>query len=106
MLYPADETLVQWTRTPSAVEKWLQAGMIACWPASDNARATEVVKETLSRIDRMRSGSGGKLVNAAGRLINELRAHADPLGLVEQTRKLLPSATIDSERAHPTYQLR
>ena len=44
--------------------------------------------------------------NAAGRLINELRAHPDPLGLVEQTRKLLPSATIDSERGHPTYQLR
>lgn len=45
----------------------------------------------------------GKLVNAAGRLINELRAHPDPIRLVEQTRKLLPSATIDSERNHPTY---
>ena len=106
VLYPADETLVQWTRTPGAVEKWLQAGMIACWPARDDAPATEVVKETLARIDRMRSGSGGKLVNAAGRLINELRAHPDPIGLVEETRKLLPSATIDSERGHPTCQLR
>ena len=74
--------------------------------ARDDAPATEVVKETLARIDRMRSGSGGKLVNAAGRLINELRAHPDPIGLVEETRKLLPSATIDSERGHPTYQLR
>ena len=106
VLYPADETLVQWTRTPGAGEKWLQAGMIACWPARDDAPATEVVKETLARIDRMRSGSGGKLVNAGGRLINELRAHPDPIGFVEQTRKLLPSATIDSERGHPTYQLR
>ena len=106
VLDPADEPRVQGTRPPSAIEKWLQAGMSACWPAGDDAPATEVVKETLARIDRMRSGSGGKLVNAAGRLINELRAHPDPLGLAEQTRKLLPSATIDSDRGHPTYQLR
>ena len=106
VLYPADETLVQWTRKPGAAEKWMQAGMIACWPARDNAPATEVLSQTMERIDRMRSGTGGKLVNAAGRLINELRAHPDPIRLVEQTRKLLPSATIDSERNRPTYYLR
>ena len=78
VLYPADETLLQWTRTPTAGRRWLQAGMIAYWPAKDEAPAVEVVKETLERIEHMRAGSGGKLVSAAGRLINELRAHQTP----------------------------
>ena len=104
--YAADNTLVKWTHAPADVQKWLQAGMIACWPATDDAPASQVINETLARIDLMRSGSTGKLVEAAERLINELRGHPDPLGMVEATRKLLPSATVDSERRHPEYQPR
>ena len=54
-------------------------------------------------IGRMTHGDGGKLRHAGQRLLNGLRKHPDPDGLVERTRRLLPSPTVESDRRHPTY---
>ena len=51
----------------------------------------------------MTHGSGGKLPEAGARLINGLEQHPDPIALVERTRRLFPSATIRTDRGHPTY---
>ena len=48
----------------------------------------------------MSRGSGGKLQEAAARLINGLEQHEDPEKLVERTRAELPSATIETDRFH------
>ena len=60
------------------------------------------MKETLARIDRMRSGSGRKLVNAAGRLINELRAHPRP-HRVGRTDTQAAAECDNRQRAGPPY---
>ena len=103
VLYLADDALVGWTRTPAELDRWLQAGLIACWPAKDDAPSDEVVKRAIAGVERMTSGGGGKLPGAGRLLVEGLRQHADPDGLVERTRRLLPSATIRTDREHPTY---
>ena len=77
--------------------------MLACGPGRNDAPARDVIKATMEGITQMRSGSGGKLVAAAERLINGLRAYRDPVSLVETTRKTFPSVTIETDRRHPTY---
>ena len=51
----------------------------------------------------MSRGSGGKLQEAAARLLNGLEQHEDPEKLVERTRARFPSATIETDRFHLTY---
>ncbi len=103
ILHDADLTFLNWTRTPAGLERWIQAGLLACWPSPDNAPAGEVLDSTEDGIRRMTHGDGGKLRLAGQRLLNGLRKHPDPDGLVERTRGLLPSATVESDRRHPTY---
>ena len=43
-----------------------------------------------TEITRITRGAGGKLLRAAGRLINGLRRHPDPIALVKRTRSHLP----------------
>ena len=102
-LHDADLTFLNWTKTPAGLERWIQAGLLACWPSPDNAPAGEVLDSNEDGIRRMTHGDGGKLRRAGQRLLNGLRKHPDPDGLVEQTRGLLPSATVESDRRHLTY---
>ncbi|MCY4508457.1 MAG: hypothetical protein OXG35_16105 [Acidobacteria bacterium] len=102
VVYQADETLLRWTDNAAELERWLQAGLMACWPSRDDAPAVEVVNKTIGEVGRMASGTGGRLRNAGVRLVETLRDHPDREGLVERTRALLPSATIESDREHPT----
>ena len=102
VVYQADETLLRWTDNAAELERWLQAGLMACWPSRDDAPAVEVVNKTIDEVGRMASGTGGRLRNAGVRLVETLRDHPDREGLVERTRALLPSATIESDREHPT----
>ena len=102
VVYQADATLLRWTDNAAGLERWLQAGLMACWPSRDDAPAVEVVEKTIDEVGRMASGTGGRLRNAGSRLVEALRDHPDREGLVERTRALLPSATIESDRAHPT----
>ena len=93
----------EWAKTPAGLERWVQAGLLACWPADDRAPADEVLAASDEAITRMTHGDGGKLQRAGERLLNGLQKHPDPEGLVERTRALLPSATIETDRAHPSY---
>ena len=103
VIYPADGTLMGWTRSQAGLEKWLQAGLIACWPRNYDASPREVINKTIDEVERMAQGSGGKLRRSAQRLANGLRNHPSPERLVEQTRERFPSPTITSDRKHPTY---
>ena len=85
------------------LERWIQAGLLACWPSANNAPAGAVLDSTEEGIGRMTRGDGGKLRHAGQRLLNGLRKHPDPDGLVERTRRRLPSPTVESDRRHPTY---
>ena len=49
VLYQADATLTEWTSTPAKLERWIQAGFLACWPHDDTASAKEVIQRTLKR---------------------------------------------------------
>ena len=51
----------------------------------------------------MTHGSGGKLPETGARLIDGLEQQPDPVELVERTRRLFPSATVRTDRDHPTY---
>ena len=39
VVFQADDQLVRWTHSTAARERWIQAGMIASWPARDEASA-------------------------------------------------------------------
>lgn len=106
VLFQADATLAEWTSKPADLERWMQAGFLACWPQDDKASAKEVIQRTLNGISAMARGSGGKLTMTSERLINGLENHPDPIGLVERTRVRLPSPTIETDRTHPSYPLR
>ena len=106
VLFQADATLTEWTSRPADLERWIQAGFIACWPYEDKASAKEVIQQTLNGISAMARGSGGKLRMSSERLVNGLEAHPDPIRLVERTRARLPSQTIQTDRTHPSYPLR
>ena len=106
VLYPADATLVEWTRSTEGLERWIQAGMLACWPRDNEASARQVIQATRAGIEAMSRGTGGKLVSAAERLLNGIEQHRDPVALVERTRATFPSATVESDRRHPTYPQR
>ena len=103
VVYPADATLVEWTRTAEGLDRAIQAGMLACWPAEDAAPAREVIDATRDGVGAMRRGTGGKLVEFADRIRNGIAHHPDPVDLVERTRATFPSSTVESDRRHPTY---
>ena len=103
VIYPADATLMGWTQSQTGLDKWLQAGLIACWPRNDKASNKEVIDKTIKEVEQMAGGSGGKLRHSARRLVEGLRHHPKPEQLVERTREQFPSPTITSDRKHPTY---
>ena len=105
LLHEADDTFVRWTVEDAALERWIQAGFLACWPSRDDADPVEVIEQTAAGIEALSRGTGGKLPRAAARLLNGLEKHPDPIGLVEKTRRILPSKTVDSDREHPSYPL-
>ena len=101
VLYDADTTMTEWTYHPDGLEHWVQAGLLACWPPDDGAPAVNVLRNTRRRIGAMvRAGS---LPAAGQRLLNGLNTHPDPLGLVEQVREHLPSATLEADRLYPHH---
>ena len=102
VLYQADATFVDWTKDRAALERWIQAGLLACWPEDDDAPARTVIERTLAGITALTHGSGGKLPEAGARLINALEQHPYPIALVERTRRLFPSPTVRTDRGHPT----
>ncbi|MCY4122340.1 MAG: hypothetical protein OXG72_15630, partial [Acidobacteria bacterium] len=99
LLYDADVSMVQWTYEPDDIQRWIQAGLLACWPEDDGAPAADVLRNTRRHIGAMTLS--GTLPASGQRLLNCLSTHPDPIGLVEETRKRLPSATVDAERRHP-----
>ena len=106
VVYSADDAITEWTAEPEKLERWIQAGFLACWPESDKADATEVIESTIASIEALWRGDGGKLPQAAARLLNGLDKHPDPVALVERTRQGLPSRTVESDRIHPSYRRR
>lgn len=97
----ADDALIRWSESNDGHERLLQAGLFACWPQDDNAPVHQVWESTLDGITKLiRSG---KLADTGGRIINELERHIDGKGLIERTRRRLPSATVATDREHPTY---
>ena len=101
MLYDADAAMTEWTYGSEALERWVQAGLLACWPPRDDASASNVLRNTRRRIAAM--VRAGTLPAAGQRLLNGLLTHPDPLGLVEHTRDHLPSAAVEAERLHPRH---
>ena len=102
VIFQADDQLVRWTTSEAGRERWIQAGMIASWPARDDADANAVLDATMENIGAI-VRRGGVLPNATARLINEIENHPNPVELVERTRRAFPSPTIATDRAHPSY---
>ena len=100
-VFSTDTTMAEWTTSPDDLERWIQTGLLACWPADDHAPAGAVIRSTLAEMSAMLNTRDCKLPTAGARLVNGLEHHPDPIGLVEETRRLLPSKTISCERAHP-----
>jgi hypothetical protein len=101
LLYDADMTFVNWTYEVKDIQRLLQASLLACWPDDDNAPARDVLRRTRGRIAAM---TRTETLPATGqRILNCLTTHPDPLGLVEDTRTLLPSPTVNAERLHPNH---
>ena len=49
VIYDADQQFVHWTHwtaNDNGLDRWIQAGFLACWPRSDNASAETVLDET------------------------------------------------------------
>jgi len=103
-LYDADERFTSWTTDPVSLERWIQAGLLACWPPTDDADPMIVIERTIGGMEALRRGTGGMLTSAAERLLNGLDKHPDPVELVERTRAKLPSKTVETDRLHPAYQ--
>ena len=99
LLYDADVSMVQWTYEPEDIQRWIQAGLLACWPKDDDAPAADVLRNTRRHIGAM--ALTGTLPAGGQRLLNCLNTHPDPIGLVEETRRRLPSPTVEAERRHP-----
>ena len=102
VVFQADDQMVRWTRPQAARTLWIQAGLIASWPARDDASAEQVIRATIENVGNL-VRAGGPLPNAGARLLNELESHPDPVDLVERTRRRFPSPTITTDRAHPSY---
>ena len=103
VVFDADAMLVRWSDSATGHQLLLQAALLATWPEDDNAPALEVVHRTKGHIAAMAAGEGGKLRDTAGRIGNGLIHHHNPEGLVESTRQLLPSATVETDRLHPSH---
>ena len=101
LIYDTDVSLIEWSYRRDGIHRLLQAGLLACWPA-DNAPAAEVLRSTRHEIGAMMLA--GKLPQTGRRLLNCLRTHPDAIGLVDQTRQLLPSRTVEAERRHPRHR--
>ncbi len=99
VLYDADVAMLNWTYKPHDIQRWAQAGLLACWPGDDGAPATDILRNTRRHIGAM--ALSGTLPAAGQRLLNCLDTHPDPIGLVEETRTRLPSPTVEAERRHP-----
>lgn len=101
LLYDSDTTLVNSTYTPDEIQRLVQAGLLACWPNDDDAPAGDVLRSTRRQVAAMTHS--GTLRASGQRLLNCLSTHPDPIGLVEDTRELLPSPTVGAERLHPRH---
>lgn len=101
LVYDADTTLAESSYNPEDIQQWIQAGFLACWPRNDDAPPADVMRSTRRHIGAMTLG--GTLPMTGRRLLNCLNTHPDPIGLVEETRQLLPSATVNAERRHPRH---
>ncbi len=99
LVYDTDMSLIEWSYKRDGIHRLLQAGLLACWPEDDSAPAAEVLRRTRHEIGSMMLA--GRLPQTSRRLLNCLRTHPDAIGLVDQTRKLLPSRTVEAERRHP-----
>ena len=91
----ADEVLVEATRDSAKLEQLVQAGFIACWPDHDNASTEHVVGNTIRGFERLGRGGDTQLIKTAARMLNRIDKHPDLPALVEATRRLLPSKTIE-----------
>ena len=96
----ADAMLLRSTRKRQKLDKWLQAGLMACWPRNDNAPADKIVKQTIADVRHM---TYGRLQGAGIRLVKGLQEHRNREQLVERVRERLPSPTILTDRQHPSY---
>ena len=103
VIYPTDPTLLEWTGRKGELELWTHAGLIACWPKNDDAPAMEVLRKTIGDLKKFTQKPGAPLRGSSRRLIRALERHPNPIGLIEETRKHLPSPTITRDRQHPTF---
>ena len=103
VVFDADATLLEWTKTPVGHQLLLQAALLATWPGNDNMPALNVIENTEEQLQAMAAGQGGKLKGTVDRIHNGFEYHPDPERLVESTRRLLPSATVETDRLHPTH---
>ena len=103
VVFDADAMLVRWSESSEGQQHLLVAALLATWPDDENAPAIEVVDRTRRNIAAMAVGEGGKLRDTAGRIANGLTYHRNPERLVESARQLLPSATVETDRLHPSY---
>ena len=101
-LLDADATMLGWVAGKTEVERWIQAGLLAFWPADDNAPARTVIEPAMDGPrESVQPWDTRGLWRAGGRLTNALEQHPEPEPLVEGVRKRMPSPTVESGRRYP-----
>ena len=59
VVFQADQVMWAWAESPEGHERLMKAGLLACWPANDDASPKEVVQMTSRRSMRC-EGDGSK----------------------------------------------
>ena len=102
----ADATIGGWLKRDNRRETVLQAALMACWPAANDAEANTVIANAIAAFSRLGGQDGGRLRGSSAAIAHILQNHREPFMLVEQARSNLPSAVIETDRNHPTYRRR
>ena len=99
VVHEADAMMLRSTRKRQKLEKWLQAGLMACWPTDESTPSERIVADAITELTYM---TEGRLPGAGSRLVDGLRTHRSPAQLVEDVKRQLPSSTISTDRTHPS----
>ena len=98
-----DSAILRSIKEKERFEKWLKAGIMACWPRDDNTPNQKIVEDAIMALEFM---TEGRLPGAGKRLKEGLEKHERPNELVEAVRAVLPSPTISTDREHPSFPKR
>lgn len=103
VVYHADATMTGWLKNDEELERGLKAAFLACWPDRNDASHSEVLRKTYNDLRRITGRPESPLHNFGKKLLTGLEARTVWGPLIEETRRQLPSPTVDTDRQHPGF---